>query len=230
MEDLIKGYQELTSNTSNYSFFPCSILVAEEFIDGPIFDGGFAVDAGKVISAITQERVWTIPPSGGFGAKNVTREIPEIIDYGTRIFNHIHWSGPAQLEFIYDQSACQYKLIEINPRFWGTLALAIKAGVNIAEDVILTGLGQSNNNGIKTAPDGIEFKWLLQEALTAEKMRGGSKNILIRQIYECFSNEISNFSYSISTNLLLAIPHLIYYFSKDSGKKKSNSLAKQLFE
>ena len=184
-----------------------------------------------MISAVAQERLWTIPPEGGFGAYNITRDIPELVEYGRKIFREISWTGPAQLEFIFDQKDKAYKLIEINPRFWGTLGLSIKAGVNIAEDVIQIGLRNMNLEERISASAGVTFEWLLQETLTAEKMRGSKGNLIFSHIKRIFGREVNNFSYSIGANILLSIPHLAAYFSCPNKPHSSSiSLAKKLFE
>ena len=59
--ELESAFLDLSQRTASYSFFPCDRLVAEKFIKGSIFDGGFAVEGGKVVSAVIQERIWTIP-------------------------------------------------------------------------------------------------------------------------------------------------------------------------
>jgi predicted ATP-grasp superfamily ATP-dependent carboligase len=46
------------------------------------------------------------------------------------ILTNLKWYGVAMVEFKYDPRDNQPKLLEINPRFWGSLELAIKAGVN----------------------------------------------------------------------------------------------------
>ncbi len=229
-DELEKNYKELTSRAAAYSYFRCDRLVAEEFIAGPIFDCGFSVRDGEVISAVPQERLWTIPPEGGFGAFNATRALPELVDYGRRIFHEIRWTGPAQLEFIFEKKTGTYKLIEVNPRFWGTFGLSVKAGVNIADDVIRIALGDSQITGDTAPSAGITFAWLLQETLTAEKMQG-KKGLIWKHIRRIFSSEINNFTYSVGANILLSLPHLMAYFG--SRKKKTSpsaSLAKRMFE
>ena len=228
--ELEKNFLELSSKKATYSYFQCDRLVAEEFIEGPIFDCGFSVRCGEVISAMPQERLWTIPPEGGFGAFNATRNIPELVEYGRRIFKEIHWTGPAQLEFIFDRRSEKYKLIEINPRFWGTFALSVKAGVNIAEDIIRVGLGDQLIEGDVSPREGITFEWLFQETLTAEKLQG-KKGLIWKHLHRVFQPEVNNFSYSIGANLLLSLPHLMTDWSKkNKNASSSSSLAKRMFE
>lgn len=230
-DDLLIAYRELVAQKAEYSFFPCDQLVAQEYIPGNIFDGGFAVWNGKVLAGISQQRVWTIPPEGGVGAYNKSIYIPEIFEYATRIFQRIRWSGPAQLEFIHDVSNNQYKLIEINPRFWGTVGLSVKAGTQIAKSLLNSAFGRDIQS-LSMARDGVEFKWWLQETLVAEVLQGRSKWVIFEHLAKIASAEKDNFSYSWWANFLLALPYLFEFFTsrQRSDNKQSKSIAQRLFQ
>jgi len=231
LDGLKIAYGELTSSQTQYSFFPNDKLVAEEFIEGKIYDGCFSVKKGVILASITQKRDWTIPPSGGFGARIITQNIPELIRYGEMLFDKIKWTGPAQLEFIYDENQNEYKLIEINPRFWGTIAISIKADMKIAESILELITFDSSHSYRKTTPEGITFEWLLQEAYTAERLQGKNWTVILNHIKRIFSKEINNFSYSFGINLLLPLPHILNNSTENNpSNKTSKSLAKKLFE
>jgi predicted ATP-grasp superfamily ATP-dependent carboligase len=51
-------------------------------------------------------------------------------DYALRFAKESKWSGLAMLEFKYDRQNDSFCFMEINPRFWGTLELAIKSGID----------------------------------------------------------------------------------------------------
>jgi predicted ATP-grasp superfamily ATP-dependent carboligase len=231
IEELAQGYQELHSKKARYSFFPCEQLVAQEFIAGKIYDGCFAVKDGKILASSTQIREWTIPVSGGVGAYNKTINVPEIHEYGQRLFERVRWTGPAQLEFIRDEKNGQYKLIEINPRFWGTLGLSVKAGVNFAHYVIAAGLDETLPPAPSSIADGIDFKWLLQETLAAELLQGKGKRTIIRHLFQIFTPEVNNFSYSIMANLMVSAPFVLSALGgeKTNQQKGTQSLANRLF-
>ena len=231
VDGLRKAYEELSSSKAQYSFFPNDKLVAEEFIEGKIYDGCFSVKEGTILASITQKRDWTIPPSGGFGARNTTQNIPELIRYGELLFDKVKWTGPAQLEFIYEEKQNEFKLIEINPRFWGTIALSIKADMKIAESIIRSIVFGSSHSYIKPTPEGITFEWLLQEAYTAERLQGKSWTVIFDHIKKIFGKEINNFSYSIGINLLLSLPHILNNpIEIKPDNNMSESLATKLFK
>jgi len=47
-----------------------------------------------------------------------------------RLLDALQWHGVAMVEFRYDERDKDYKLLEINPKFWGSLDLALAAGVD----------------------------------------------------------------------------------------------------
>jgi len=231
-DEVEQAYNHLSGREVPYSLFPCDQLVAQEFIEGKIYDACFAVKDGQVLAGMSQVREWTIPVSGGFGAYNITKKVPEIIEYGRRLFESIPWTGPAQLEFIFDKKTKKYKLIEVNPRFWGTMGLSIKAGVNFPKYILEAGF----NGKLQPSPnvkDGIEFRWLLQETLAAEILQGKGKVTIGKHLLRVLSRQIDNFSYSILMNFIISIPFIISALkgknAMSSTDNEANSLAKRLF-
>ena len=61
---------------------------------------------------------------------NRTVYIPEVREITERLMGALGWHGVAQVEFKFDTKTGEYKLIEINPKFWGTLALSVEAGID----------------------------------------------------------------------------------------------------
>jgi len=55
---------------------------------------------------------------------------PEAIECGAEFLRKLGWRGPAHVEFVIDPQDKQMKMLEINPRFWMALSLAIHAGVD----------------------------------------------------------------------------------------------------
>ncbi|WP_047547882.1 ATP-grasp domain-containing protein [Psychroserpens sp. Hel_I_66] len=58
------------------------------------------------------------------------------------IMNKLNWSGIAHLDMRYDEKANNYKLIEINARFWGSIEASKFAGVNFPHLVISLAMGE----------------------------------------------------------------------------------------
>lgn len=65
----------------------------------------------------------------GFGAVTVRDE--RLSDICERIVAELRWNGPLELEFLYDESADEFCLIEINPRFPAWVDFPSNFGLNL---------------------------------------------------------------------------------------------------
>jgi predicted ATP-grasp superfamily ATP-dependent carboligase len=52
-------------------------------------------------------------------------------EYAVRLMGHLKWNGVAMVEFKVDKLIGSPMLMEINGRFWGSLQLALDAGLNL---------------------------------------------------------------------------------------------------
>ena len=105
-------------------------LLLQEFIPGHGC-GFFALYQDGVCKRIfMHRRIRENPPSGGRSSCAESFYDARLRDYGTRLLDLLGWHGVAMVEFRYDVRDGNYNLMEINPRFWGSLDLALAAGVD----------------------------------------------------------------------------------------------------
>ena len=81
------------------------------------------------VASFAYERVKEYPLSGGPTVVGISCKNDEVIRYATSLLKRIGWRGVAEVEFIIDQQGIP-KLLEVNPRFWMPLNLAIQSGVD----------------------------------------------------------------------------------------------------
>ena len=55
---------------------------------------------------------------------------PDLVEMGERLLESMQYHGIAEIEFVIDSQNNTPKLMEVNPRFWGSLQGAISAGVD----------------------------------------------------------------------------------------------------
>jgi hypothetical protein len=104
--------------------------LVQEFIPG-YGCGFFALYQNGVCKRIfMHRRVRETPPSGGISCCAESFYDPKLQEYGTRLLDRLEWHGVAMVEFRYDVRDNDYKLMEINPKFWGSLDLSLAAGVD----------------------------------------------------------------------------------------------------
>jgi predicted ATP-grasp superfamily ATP-dependent carboligase len=91
---------------------------------------GLIAERGRVLNAYAYRRLREFPVSGGPSTLRETIEAPELIRHSERLMQRLDWTGVAMVEFKTDVRDGVARLLEINPRFWGSLELAAVAGLN----------------------------------------------------------------------------------------------------
>jgi predicted ATP-grasp superfamily ATP-dependent carboligase len=136
--------------------------IIQEQIHGPLMDTtAFAVD-GECYGILTQERLVTAWLDGGGGLVNVTNNIPVIKEYARRIIENLRWTGPVEMDWIYDAQSGEYKLLEINPKFWGTTQLTISAGYDFPLWLVKMAEGEQLEEK-ENYVTGLMFRWIFNE-------------------------------------------------------------------
>jgi len=108
------------------------IPLVQEYIPGDEMYGVSALlnkDA-KVRACFVHKRLRQFPLSGGPSTYRVSVSNELIAKMGIELLEELGWYGVAMVEFKVDRRDGKPKLIEVNPRFWGSLSLAIEAGVD----------------------------------------------------------------------------------------------------
>ncbi|MGC9780901.1 MAG: ATP-grasp domain-containing protein [Candidatus Heimdallarchaeota archaeon] len=103
--------------------------VVQEYLPGEIIDVLFVFNKGQVRGLLTQRRFLTLPPEGGVGALNITVNDPQTARHAANLMKALNWHGVGMAEFKRDVNGVP-KLIEINPKFWGTSEVSIAAEMN----------------------------------------------------------------------------------------------------
>jgi predicted ATP-grasp superfamily ATP-dependent carboligase len=98
--------------------------------------------AGKVVTFFAHRRLREKPPSGGVSVLSESVPVdPRLREISQRLLDSVGWHGVAMVEFKVTPEGTPY-LIEINGRFWGSLQLAIEAGVDFPWLLYRVALGE----------------------------------------------------------------------------------------
>jgi predicted ATP-grasp superfamily ATP-dependent carboligase len=133
----------------------------QERIAGP----GLAIfglfDRGRLLTAFAHRRLREKPPSGGVSVLSESVAVaPQLRAFAVRLLEPLGWTGVAMLEFKQDRRSGQVYLIEVNGRFWGSLQLAVDAGVDFPFLAVQLALGRSPAVP-QTYRVGVRNRWLL---------------------------------------------------------------------
>jgi predicted ATP-grasp superfamily ATP-dependent carboligase len=102
-------------------------------------------------------RLRETPPSGGPSSCAVSIFENDLKSAGIKLLDHLQWHGVAMAEFKRDAKSSQLYLLEINPKFWGSLDLALDSGVDFPALAARVALGgrSATANRIKSARSSI---------------------------------------------------------------------------
>lgn len=132
-------------------------LLVQERIVGPGV-GIFVLIAGdEPVAAFSHRRLREKPPSGGV---SVYRESipcdPELLERSLALLRRFGWEGVAMVEYKIDARSGTPYLMEINGRFWGSLQLAVDAGVDFPRLLVE---GRAASPSVSDYTIGIRSRW-----------------------------------------------------------------------
>lgn len=134
-DELLSAYGRMTGREDVDDIHEFDRPMVQEFIPGKIHDVMTVMRRGEPRAAVTGVRLRTIPPEGGPGIVNETTDDDRLRDLALDLLGAIGYHGAAQVEFKLDPRDGEYNLMEVNPKLWGTLELAIASGVNVPDMV-----------------------------------------------------------------------------------------------
>jgi predicted ATP-grasp superfamily ATP-dependent carboligase len=118
-------------------------------------------DRGRLICEFGHRRLREKPPAGGVSVlRESTVVAPSLRQHATRLFSGLRWHGVAMTEFKQDAQTGALYLMEVNGRFWGSLQLAIDAGLDFPWLVSQLALGRRPYSGPPYRV-GVRSRWLL---------------------------------------------------------------------
>jgi predicted ATP-grasp superfamily ATP-dependent carboligase len=133
----------------------------QERIVGPGVGVFVLCERGRLLAAFAHRRLREKPPSGGVSVLSESIALdPELIDQAMRVLGPLAWHGVAMMEFKRDRRTGRAYLMEINGRFWGSLHLAIQAGVDFPYLACQLAIGQ-NVDAPRHYTVGVKSRWLL---------------------------------------------------------------------
>ena len=163
---LLRVYREIAALRSRNVVEDFERPLVQEYVPGPVLDVKALALEGKVVNAMTTERTLMYPISGGLTAIAVTTRDHRLMELGRAILEELAWHGPADIEFKHDPADGRYKLIEINPRFWGSIDLSIRVGMDFPGMVRDYVLGEPVRP-VPSYPAGVRYRYVLPRGVLA---------------------------------------------------------------
>lgn len=124
LDDLIRTFYQVHADYPN--------PIIQEFIPrGSKYDVCLCYDAKRNVKAsYVQKQIRNFPLERGPSTVHESVAAPLLVEYSKLLMDSLGWFGVADIEYMIDPRNGQPKLMEINPRFWSSLHLSIRCGVD----------------------------------------------------------------------------------------------------
>ena len=123
---------------------------------------------GQILAEFMHRRVHEVPHTGGASSLRESWWHQQMRDDAIAKLHHLDWQGVAMMEYRWDASGNRFALMEMNGRFWGSLHLALYAGVDFPRLLLDAHLGRpasepaSFSRGVQcrhTFPGEVQHVW-----------------------------------------------------------------------
>lgn len=119
------------------------VIASTEYLVQELIENGkdvigafFLYSKGQYINAYSHERIRTSPSTGGVTVLSKFSNNADVISLGKQLLDKIEWNGLIMLEFLFDKKSSSYKIIEANPRIWGSILLSEFCNANLLTNYV----------------------------------------------------------------------------------------------
>jgi predicted ATP-grasp superfamily ATP-dependent carboligase len=134
-------------------------MLVQERIVGPGIGIFVLMWNGELRAAFSHRRIREKPPSGGVSVVSQSVALDAaLLERSVQLLRDFDWRGVAMVEYKLDARTGTPYLMEVNGRFWGSLQLAIDAGVDFPNILVNAACGLPTP-GIGEYETGIRLRW-----------------------------------------------------------------------
>jgi protein-tyrosine-phosphatase/predicted ATP-grasp superfamily ATP-dependent carboligase len=119
------------------AILPRTPVQVQQWVPGKGVGIELLADHGEIVMSFAHERIHEIPLTGGGSSyRKSIAEPPALLEGSVKLMRELGWHGVAMVEYRADEASQRYWLMEINGRFWGSLQLALFAGVDFPRGLV----------------------------------------------------------------------------------------------
>jgi predicted ATP-grasp superfamily ATP-dependent carboligase len=173
-------------------------MVMQEYIPGQGYGFYGLFHHGEPRAIFMHRRRREFPVTGGASTAAESYYDERLKEQGIRLLSALQWHGVAMVEMKRDQRDGDYKLMEINPKFWGSLDLSIQAGVDFPYLAAMMALHE-DVEPIMEYDRGAKFSWPFPQELLHVLARPRSAGQFVADMFDakmktnlCFEDLLPN--------------------------------------
>ncbi len=127
--DTLAEFEEFWAS-GRHEGLPWGRFLVQEKIEGETHCVAMVFCKGVLKGKVAYKQIREYPAFGGQATCRVSLESELAEGYFQKLMEHLKWHGVCQADFVVDKETQTPYLIDINPRFWGSLAQGLASGVD----------------------------------------------------------------------------------------------------
>ena len=179
-----KNFQHALEKTIQSNKLDFGKFVIQQYVKGTGYGVSMLFNKGQLKAHFTHRRLREQIDTGGPSTlrEGVVNEPLE--EFAQLLLSSVKYHGVAMVEFKVNENINKAWFIEVNPRFWGSLALAIKSGVDFPY-LLYKIASEGDVKSVPAYKTGVKCKWLLGDLFNAASTLYSRKNLRsFKQIFE----------------------------------------------
>ncbi len=197
--------------------------IIQEYVshDGGHFSiGALFNEASELMAVHVYKELKQYPINGGPAVTAISVPKEGWVDTMLQILKEANWVGPAHMDVLYDPLSNEPKLLEVNPRFWMSLNLSIKSGVDFPYLICKLARGEQVTP-VDSYKVGLKYRWVLPNEIlwmlqTPNKVQG------IKEFINFWNNETCYGELALKDPLpIVGILLQSINYALDSDRRKS---------
>lgn len=158
-------------------------FVIQELVTGTGYGVSLLCDQGTVKARFTHRRLRQRSRIGGPSTLRQSARQNALEESAEKLLRSVSYHGVAMVEFICNETSGRYWFLEVNPRWWGSVALAVRSGVDFPLQFYRMVRGEPLPPP-GACPEGVTVRWLLGDFLAlSNRMLSAGRSPRLRDLF-----------------------------------------------
>lgn len=170
---------------ARYRLPPARYPVVQERVTGEGWGVSCLYWEGRHLASFTHRRLREKTVTGGTSTLRESRRNPLLEEMARTLLDKLEWHGLAMVEFKFDPASGEGWFIEINPRLWGSIHLAVASGIDFPAWLYLAATQGPQVVRAQARPqqEGIVARWYLGDCIAAVgALRRGETAVALKML------------------------------------------------
>jgi len=215
-DELIAKYIEVVQK---FHLKPFEYPLIQEYIPGDSYGVSLIFNCGEPRAICMYKNIRTYPIYGGPSTARISIKHDKMGRNAIILLRELNYHGVAEVEFRIDDRTKEPVLMEINPRFWGSLNQAICAGVDFPY-LLYTMAMEGDIQPVLTYKTGVKTRWMLGDLRAlVDYLRTGKRMEILKDFLKFNGQYYDDLSFSDPIPTIAEVMIPIMNFIK-TGKLK----------